>query len=53
VDRVGVGSTAEVQALVLQERSLEQQRRLQLYQIGLSAFSAVAAFVTTYIAITQ
>ena len=60
VDRIGVGSTSELQALVLQERSIEQQheqaasqRRLQYYQVGLSVVSTVAAFVTTYIALTR
>lgn len=60
VDRIGVGSTSELQALVLQERSLEQQReqasgqrRLQYYQVGLSVVSTVAAFITTYLAITR
>ena len=60
VDRVGVGSTAEVQGLVLQERNLDlqqrnldQQRRMQYFQVGLSVVSTVAAFVTTYIALTR
>lgn len=60
VDRVGVGNTAELQALILQERGIELQReqaagqrRLQYYQVGLSVVSTVAAFVTTYIALTR